>query len=61
VVGPFLYTFVKLRKFYISKNLAIIFKLNTIESFFYIDKDFTTILVFLNSCHSRREIAKEEE
>jgi len=50
----------KLRIFFISKNLIIIFKLSTIESFYYRKKDFATILVFLGSCHSPREITKEE-
>jgi hypothetical protein len=47
VVGLFFYAFDKLRKFFISKNLFIIFKLNIIKSFYYIKRDFTTILVAL--------------
>ncbi len=35
MVGPFFYTFIKPRKFFISKNLVIIFKLSTIESLYY--------------------------
>jgi hypothetical protein len=61
MVGPFFYTFVKPRKKFISKNLIIIFKLRTIESFYYTQKDFATILVFLGSCCSPREIAKEQQ
>jgi hypothetical protein len=34
VVGLF-HAFVKLRKFFITKNLVLIFKLNIIESFYY--------------------------
>ncbi len=30
MVGPFFYTFIKPRKFFISKTLVIIFKLSTI-------------------------------
>jgi len=59
--GSFFYTFVKLRKFYFSKNLIIIFKLSIIESFYYTKRNFTTILVFLGSCHSPKTITKEEE
>jgi hypothetical protein len=53
------YTLVKRRKFFISKNLVIIFKLSIIESFYYTQKDFATILVFFGSYHSPRKIAKE--
>ncbi len=35
VVGRFLHAFVKLRKFFITKNLVLIFKSNIIESFYY--------------------------
>jgi hypothetical protein len=34
----YIYIFVKLKKFYISKNLVIIFKLNAIESFYQREK-----------------------
>jgi len=61
MVGPFFYNFIKPRKFFISKNLVIIFKLSTIKSLYYTYKNFATILVFLGSCHSPREIAKEEQ
>jgi len=33
VLGPFLYIFVKTRKFFITKNLVIIYKLSTIKGF----------------------------
>jgi hypothetical protein len=55
----FLCTFFKLRKKIISKNLVIIFKLNTIESLYSKEKDFATILVFLGSCHNLIVITKE--
>jgi hypothetical protein len=61
MVGPFSYALVKFRKFFITKNLIFIYNLNTIESFYYRERDFTTILVFLGFCHSPRKIAKEEE
>jgi hypothetical protein len=57
----FFYAFVKLRKFFITKNLVFIFKLNIVENLYYIEKDFAIILVFLCSCHSLGEIANEEE
>jgi len=60
-MGLFFYAFVKIKFFFITKNLILIFKLNTIESFYYIKKDFATILVFLGSCHNFLKIAKEEE
>jgi hypothetical protein len=47
VVSLFFYTFDKLRNFFISKNLFIIFKLSITKSFYYIKRDFTTILVTL--------------
>jgi hypothetical protein len=56
----FFYVFVKLKLFFITKNLLLILKLNTIESFYYIEKDFVTILDFLGCCHSFREIMNEE-
>jgi hypothetical protein len=59
VVGFFLILLSSLKKF-ISKNLVIIFKLNTIESFYYKERDFAIILVFLGSCHNLRKITKEE-
>jgi hypothetical protein len=34
----FFYAFVKFRKFFITKNLKFIFKLSTIESFYYTEK-----------------------
>jgi hypothetical protein len=47
VVGLFFNAFVKLRKFFITKNLVLIFKLSTIKSFYYRKKDFAAILGFL--------------
>jgi hypothetical protein len=57
----FFYAFVKFNKKNITKNLVLIFKLSTIENFYYIQNDFATILVFLGSCHNLREITKEKE
>jgi hypothetical protein len=57
----FFNTFIELIKFYICKNLVIIFKLSTIEIFYYKERDFATILVFLGSCYNPRKIAKKEE
>ncbi len=42
----FLYIFVKPKKFFISKNLVITYKLNTIKGLCHKVKDFVTILVF---------------
>jgi hypothetical protein len=50
----FFYALVKLRKFFITKNLVLIFRLSTIESFYYTNRDFTIILVFFCSCHNFR-------
>lgn len=61
MVGLFSYAFIKLRKFFITKNLVIIFKLSVVEKFYSVERDFVIILVFLSSCHNLREIAKEEE
>jgi hypothetical protein len=61
VVGLFFYAFLKLVKFFVTNNLVITYKLSTIESFYYKEKDFTTILVFLGFCHSLEKIAKEKE
>jgi hypothetical protein len=58
VMGHIYYVFVKLKKKIITKNLVIIFKLNTIESVYYIERN----LGFFCFCHtSPREIAKEKE
>jgi len=46
VVGLFFNIFIKLIIFFIAKNLIITYKLNTIESFYYKEKDYATILVF---------------
>jgi len=32
----------------------------SLESFYYTERNFTTILVFLGSCHSPKKIAKEQ-
>ncbi len=61
VVGPFFNAFVKPRKFFITKNLVITYKLSTMESFYYKERNFTTILVFLGFCHSLGKITKEEK
>jgi len=45
VVDLFFYIFVKLIIFFITKNLVITYKLNTIESFYYKEKDYAIILV----------------
>jgi hypothetical protein len=45
---------------FITKNLVLIFKLNTIEIFYYKDKDFAIILVFLGSYHSLGKVVKED-
>jgi hypothetical protein len=42
----FFNVFIKLRNFFITKNLVIIYKLNIIESFYYKERNFITILVF---------------
>jgi hypothetical protein len=52
VVGPFLYAFIKLRKFFITKNLTITYKLITIKSFYFKEKNLVTILVFLGFYHN---------
>jgi hypothetical protein len=46
VVGLFFLHFHKVLKKFITKIIIIIYKLNTLESFYYKEKDFTTILVF---------------
>jgi hypothetical protein len=57
----FLYAFFELIKVFITNNLIIIYKLSTIESLYYKERVFTTILVFLDFCHNLRKIAKEKE
>jgi hypothetical protein len=57
----FLYAFFEFIKVFITNNLIIIYKLSTIESLYYKEKVFTTILVFLDFCHNPRKIAKEKE
>ncbi len=63
VVGPlfFLYLSIKLKKFFITKNLVITYKLNTTEAFYHKVRDFVTILIFFSFCHSCRGITKEKE
>ncbi len=47
MVGPYLSVFFKPRKFFITKNLINIYKLCIIISFYYKEKFFAIILVFL--------------
>jgi hypothetical protein len=56
----FLYVSIKLKKFFITKNLVITYKLSTINGFYHKVSDFSTILVFLNFCYSLEEIAKKK-
>jgi hypothetical protein len=46
VVGLFFNVFFKLKKFFITKNLVIIFKIITIKSFYNTYGNFAIILVF---------------
>jgi hypothetical protein len=46
VVGFFFNGFVKFINFFITKNLVITYKSSTIESFYYKERDHTTILGF---------------
>jgi len=54
VVGSFfsLYVSIKPKKKFITKNLAITYKLSTIESFYHKVSNFAMGLIFLNFCHS---------
>jgi hypothetical protein len=61
IAGLFFYASIKLKIIFITKNLVIIYKLNIIEKFYYKERDFATILVFLGFFHNPREITKEEE
>jgi hypothetical protein len=56
-----LYIFVKPKRFFISKNLVITYKLSTIKSFCHKVRDFVMVLIFLNFCHGLEEIAKRKE
>jgi hypothetical protein len=47
-----LYVSIKLKKFFIIKNLIITYKLSTIEGFYHKVNDFATGLIFLNFFHS---------
>ncbi len=59
-MGLFLFNvFIKLIKFFITKNLVIIYKLSKIEIFYYKERHFATILVFLGFCHNPKKITKE--
>jgi hypothetical protein len=51
----------KPKKFFITKNLIIIYKLNTINGFYHKVNDFAMVLVFLSFCYSLKEIAKGKE
>jgi hypothetical protein len=47
VIGFSFYVFVKLKKKIIPKNLVIIYKLRKMDNFYYNEKNFVTILVFV--------------
>ncbi len=47
-----------LKSFFITKKLVITYKLNTIKGFYYKSRNFATILIFLDFCHSLGEITK---
>ncbi len=55
--GSFFYAFIKFRKFFITKNLVVIYKLSRTKSFYYKER----LCHKLGFCHSPRKIAKEEE
>jgi len=57
---PF-YVYVKPIKFFVTKNLVIIYKLSTIEGFYHKVNDFSTILVLNFFCHSPKEIGKKSK
>jgi hypothetical protein len=57
----FFYVYVKPKKFFITKNLVITYKLSTIDDFYHKVKDFAMVLVFLSSCFNPRKITKEIE
>ncbi len=57
----FLYISIKPKKFFITKNLVITYKLNTIEGFCHKVRDFIMVLVFLSFCHNPKGITKEGE
>jgi hypothetical protein len=57
----FLYIFVNPINFFITKNLVITYKLNTIKGFCHKKKYFATVLVFLNFCHNFRKIKNDKE
>jgi hypothetical protein len=62
VVGFFfLYVSVKPKKFFITKNLVITYKLSTINGFCHKVKDFSMVLGFFSFCLNPREITKEIE
>ncbi len=58
--GSFFLHFCQAYNFFITKNLVITYKLNTIESLYYKEKDYAIILVFFCFCHSFGKITKEE-
>jgi len=53
-----LYVSIKPKKFFITKNLIITYKLSTIEGFYHKVSNFAMGLIFLNFCHSFKEITK---
>jgi hypothetical protein len=63
VVGFFfpLLCFYQTPKKNITKNLAITYKLSTIEGFYHKVNDFVMSLVLKKFCHSFKEIAKKKE
>jgi hypothetical protein len=57
----FFNVFIKPKFFFITNNLVITYKLSTIEGFYYKERVFATILVFIGFCHILGKIAKEKE
>ncbi len=49
------------KNIFITKKLVITYKLNTIKGFSHKRKNFATILVFFDICHSLGEITKEKK
>jgi hypothetical protein len=59
--GSFFYAFIKLRKKIYEQKSCHYYKLSTIKSFYYKEKNFATILVFLGFCHNPGKLTKEEK
>ncbi len=51
--------FYEAKKSFITKNLVIVYKLSTMEGFYYKVNAFVMGLVFLYFCHSFKEISKK--